>query len=469
MPAMSSKLLTLSLLNNLSPPLIGSDGYPKERQINRSILLDVSPDREELLSSTSVKDIRERLMLRIHSPHGHWLHSINHRRDTKPACGHATTRYSLFGRSPEKENAAGGNKVTRCRRALSGSSAYSGTVARDLGLSDVSIDIWSSRSLSTQDKLISPRPLGPTHILVVSQLHRDRDSDANSSADNVVELPVNDLLFILNVPNLRTSRRNGQSTSALPRRLHKEMPRVALRVPALETFPDVVIYLHTKDRDDLFNQLIPEWIRGVICPHMPASVSPSTLKPLADASTRVRNTDDELSGSQCLSTLGFGLGLNVASKARGSVKRLFRPIPTIALEHHPGSTRPKCTPAVVELALPDSMLIQKRQNDQRCKSIATAAKEIADAFSSFGSYTDKVDLEAMDVNPRDLRTPSDTHPGDNGFPSDVLKLIAAKLNALAENFTYLGYFERALWLELNMYRDVIAEALKLAPQTPNQI
>ncbi|KIJ91934.1 hypothetical protein K443DRAFT_685585 [Laccaria amethystina LaAM-08-1] len=56
----------------------------------------------------------------------------------------------------------------------------------------------------------------------------------------VIELPINDLIFILN-----------------------ELLQVLMYVPHLDTFPKLVICLHTKNQVGLF---IPEWIRDLIHP-----------------------------------------------------------------------------------------------------------------------------------------------------------------------------------------------------------
>jgi len=132
--------------------------------------------------------------------------------------------------------------------------------------------------LSTPENLISPRPLGLTHILIVYATMPSRPivppvdpkgtlSRCKKNAvtyPEVIELPINDLIFILNVPNLAPSK--APDTSLLPRRLHKELPRVLMYVPHLDTFPELVIYLHTKNQAELFRKIIPEWIRDLLHP-----------------------------------------------------------------------------------------------------------------------------------------------------------------------------------------------------------
>jgi hypothetical protein len=139
----------------------------------------------------------------------------------------------------------------------------------------LSLGIWGTASLSTMDKLISPRPLGLTHILLIHAPSASdtpvtgiagaaprRPNNRTLNFPNVVELPINDLLFLLNVPNLSSRG----SAPVLPHRLQKELPRVIMHVPHLETFPELVIYLHTMNQAELFRALIPEWIRDIMHP-----------------------------------------------------------------------------------------------------------------------------------------------------------------------------------------------------------
>ena len=152
-----------------------------------------------------------------------------------------------------------------------------------------SLDIWGTPLLSTTDKLISPRPLGPTHILLIhtssapctpTNNSRRTTNPIRGSFPKVVELPINDLLFLLNVPNLPSH------IPVLPRRLHKELPRVVMRVPHLETFPELAVYLHTMNQAELFRALIPEWIRDL-------------MHPLPSVATNSRNIVEELKHTSC--------------------------------------------------------------------------------------------------------------------------------------------------------------------------
>lgn len=130
---------------------------------------------------------------------------------------------------------------------------------------EVLVDIWGSPLLSTQETMISPRPLGPTHILVIYSpdshpIPSPRTTlilRTHKPIVKILEIPINDLLFVLNVPNL-------SPFPPLPRRLPDELPRVILPVPHLSTFHDLMIYIHTLNQAELFRRILPEWIRDLI-------------------------------------------------------------------------------------------------------------------------------------------------------------------------------------------------------------
>ncbi|KAG7445300.1 uncharacterized protein BT62DRAFT_188946 [Guyanagaster necrorhizus] len=118
---------------------------------------------------------------------------------------------------------------------------------------------WVLKSNVSDGLLISPRSLGPTHILVAFP---SQDAPAGSQIPvpaRALEFPINDLLFVLNAPNLSRSPR-------LPTRLHQELPRVGIRVPDVETFRHLVIYLHTRNLGQLIRAIVPEWIRDLVYP-----------------------------------------------------------------------------------------------------------------------------------------------------------------------------------------------------------
>lgn len=253
-----------------------------ERSIDRSTLLDVAPDRESLLcSNKSIEELRQVLKIRVGLSTGHWLH--RRRQNPNPNMLGAAARISTFMKGTTggmDDSKLSNNGLHQAVRRVSSASSVSPLsksntifsfkngffVTPDEGFP---LDIWGTPLLSTTDKLISPRPLGPTHILLV-HAHSvpstfvigttARRTKKHTASPKVIELPINDLLFLMSVPNLTSG------VPALPRRLHKELPRVVMYVPHLATFPELVIYLHTMNQAELFRALIPEWIRDLMHP-----------------------------------------------------------------------------------------------------------------------------------------------------------------------------------------------------------
>lgn len=141
-------------------------------------------------------------------------------------------------------------------------------------------------NLSTTDQLISPRPLGPTHMLIAFSTE-----PLSGVYPKILECPINDLLFVANCPNLLPDLASGKK---LPHRLPRDLPRVLLRVKDLETFGPLVVYLHTKNQAALFRALVPEWIRDVVHP-LPmlfksataAATSPVLLSSLSSSSRSI--------------------------------------------------------------------------------------------------------------------------------------------------------------------------------------
>ncbi|KAF8953064.1 hypothetical protein BDZ97DRAFT_635703 [Flammula alnicola] len=424
MPAVHSKLPVLSLLQSLE----GFDqphSCTPERDINREALVDVAPDREELLlSNKPIEEIRQALKLRVNSAYGHWLYRTQKRRDVK--LRDATTRLSVFGRvgsenmdtsTQESRNDTVTNRRSSAqvvRRVLSASSVYSAS-RQESGQGDH--DIWGGPRLSTQQKLISPRPLGPTHILVVYAMQpskpiilpRDnmatvRRRPAASTYSEVLELPINDLLFILNVPNLMSDSAEGRLIPILPRRLHKEMPKVLMHVPHLDTFPELVVYLHTKNQAALFRALVPEWMRDIMHPFPQPRQAAVALNPVGTVGSSASFTTFDSSKVKKLFKLVAG------STSSSSLDTL-------------GSSASSSTIAAPEMV----------------RSISTIAVEIAEAAE---------DLDSED---------------------DVLLRIATLLDALRDNLNHIGYFGKDLWTELNATRDIMLRAIshqaRVAPET----
>ncbi|KAK0194694.1 hypothetical protein F5146DRAFT_1037142 [Armillaria mellea] len=272
---MSAAPSTLAFLKFIpgSVPLASED-LPLERPINRTRLADTAPDREDTLKShaTTIEQLRQSLRLRSMAPHTRWLYqfiscdgagAVN---DSEPVVRTSTW---LEASSPKKgeDNTEGGVK-SNSRPATSGSESSAQVTiawptAERAPVEDANNDVlkaWAQKPNTSTSLLISPRPLGPTHILVVFPL---QDLPAAGSQISVpaqaLELPINDLLFVLNAPNLASSPK-------LPSRLHQELPRVGIRVPDVETFRHLVIYLHTRNLGQLMRDIIPDWIRDLVYP-----------------------------------------------------------------------------------------------------------------------------------------------------------------------------------------------------------
>jgi hypothetical protein len=133
---------------------------------------------------------------------------------------------------------------------------------------------------STDDLLISPRPLGPTHLLVA------HDTETLSGYfPRIIECPINDLAFAANCPNMH---RSGAHARLLPHRSQHELPRVLLRVPTLAALPEFVAYLHTKNQAALFRACVAEWIRDAVHPIPRQAAAPAAAAvPIAKAA-RIR-------------------------------------------------------------------------------------------------------------------------------------------------------------------------------------
>ncbi|KII91577.1 hypothetical protein PLICRDRAFT_28185 [Plicaturopsis crispa FD-325 SS-3] len=252
---------------------------PAEREINRLVLLDIAPDREDLIMSGRHLDaLREHLKIDVSRENvGHWLYQSKERGSVK--LSDTSARYSAFmGLSQKAANShwrkyrimpgdenvpiirTSGRKrsvSTSCVRPLS----HSGLGNRPRADSHS----WGELRLSTMDKLISPRPLGPTHILVLHSLPHSAPTHPSYAARRAipgycVEMPINDLLFALNVPHLANLR------DAFPHRRPEVLTKVALRVSDVATFIPLVIFFHNRDVRELFSNVLPQWIVDLMDP-----------------------------------------------------------------------------------------------------------------------------------------------------------------------------------------------------------
>lgn len=136
---------------------------------------------------------------------------------------------------------------------------------------------WPRRALSTGHQLISPRPLGATHTLIIY------DKFQSDKKRVYIECPINGLIFTLHCPNV-------VNPSALVCHPSSHLPRVVLRAPHARSFVDLVAYFHTRDQVALFKKVLPEWVRDLLHPLPVAaqivSASPSEAMPFVLRSKR---------------------------------------------------------------------------------------------------------------------------------------------------------------------------------------
>ncbi len=186
-----------------------------------------------------------------------WLKQYTREQDTKLPRGNVRTSV-LLGKPSDQNNQAVVDALaelaTRRRVLSSGSPSAMLNISNRILVPDLNgnvFDSWGSGPLSTLDKLISPRPLGPTHVLVVVQ---QDETSQRAVYSQTLQVAINDLLFTLNAPNL---------VSSLPPRMFKELTRVGIKVPHLDSFRAVVVFLHTQNQAALMRSVIPEWMRDI--------------------------------------------------------------------------------------------------------------------------------------------------------------------------------------------------------------
>ncbi|KAJ7291465.1 hypothetical protein C8J57DRAFT_216751 [Mycena rebaudengoi] len=385
-----------------------------EREIDRRVLLDIAADREGLImSGKSIEEIRQILKLRTGPIAGHWLHHVKHRSDVN--LRDATARTSMLIRRVNNEN-KGEESGGVVRRVLSVSSLSQTPMASIqnrmvVGQDDGGLSVWGTFVLSTPNKLISPRPLGPTHILVVhtdpvavsrsgkTTLPRRRpNADGGKAPFANIDIAINDLLFTLNVPNLVSL----DGRSALPKRLHKELPRALIRVPHMETFHELVVYLHTKNQAELFRSVVPEWMRDLMHP-LPAPEPTVTPRP---------------------SHLEPGTVVFSPKKQR-SHRTLFGMLSS-------------STSSASSMYSVDS-------------SLSSGSASIYESSSTAPERTlDSIAQEIIETLPTMV---------DPDVPSDPLMAVTAQLNALKTNLEFLGYFGQSVWDELEACREILIRAV----------
>ncbi|KAJ7439470.1 hypothetical protein FB451DRAFT_1192100 [Mycena latifolia] len=411
-----SSISNLPVLVLASTPTLASPGERlTEREIDRRALLEISPDREELfMGRRSIDEIRQALKLRTGPPAGHWLYQTKQRANVN--FRDATARTSTLIHRVNNDENVPEDTSNIIRRVLS--TASLNRVPRPtpmtriensmpVGREGSGVTVWGSFVLSTRNKLISPRPLGPTHILVVhtaplsvsksgkTTLPRPSKGDATKPSFPNVDIPINDLLFLLNVPNLVTV----DGHCPLPRRLHKELPRALLRVPHLETIHELIVFLHTMNQAELFRKLVPEWMRDLMHP-----------LPVAAPATQKEKDTAFIFSPKKPRTAASIFGMLAPAKLASSASSIYS-VDTLASGMSGHSNE---LPAVKE------------------RTTDSTALDIVDSLPFF----------------------SDEDPQD-----DELVSTLATLNALKDNLEFLGYFGKAVWDELEATLAILTRAL----------
>ncbi|KAF9025791.1 hypothetical protein BDZ89DRAFT_1068035 [Hymenopellis radicata] len=212
-----------------------NSGPIREREIDRSVLVNIAPD--PLLSDISIDELRCQLRVRSASPQATWLKQYTRDQDTKLPRGNIHTSV-LLGKPSDENSPDTPAELAARRRVLSASSGPPSTM---LNISNRIFVPDFNRNL------ISPRPLGPTHVLVVVQ---QDETSQRAVYSQTLQVAINDLLFTLNAPNL---------VSSVPPRMLQELTRVGIKVPHLESFRALVVFLHTQNQAALMRAVIPEW------------------------------------------------------------------------------------------------------------------------------------------------------------------------------------------------------------------
>ncbi|KAL0575317.1 hypothetical protein V5O48_006668 [Marasmius crinis-equi] len=387
-----------------------------EKGIDRRTLLDIAPDREELfMSQKSIEEYRDTLKLRGSPAKFEWLHMTTQRQDVRKL-RNTPDRTSAFIANGPDENGIGSLHIVRRTSAsafspLSTLTNLENDDDTDTGTRSYNIS-WGVANLSTRDVLVSPRPLGPTHICVLIEDDTlDCRSDTAKSKQRgakprpplytqTIDQPINDLLFTLNAPNLMPADAHSgvSALSALPRRLYKELPRVGIRVPHLNTFPNLVVYLHKKNQAELFRKIIPEFIRDI----MHSLFTPRIVRVVGGVGASDTVTLSSFDGRESVKTTGNTLGRWVTLP----FKRINSVIPDSASSASLNGSK---------------MSVTQEEIDVVAKEIVRAAKAIGE--------------------------------------EDVLVETVTSLDGLRDNLLFVGFLEHGLWDELELSRQVLLRAI----------
>ncbi|KAA1474585.1 hypothetical protein DENSPDRAFT_841190 [Dentipellis sp. KUC8613] len=224
-----------------------------EHPVCKQALIEVAPDREDVIENmVNMEQFRNTLKIHASDP-SHWVFQAREKKDSRI-------------REPSM-------RMTRIRGGLRRSHSVGSLLSASKRLENLTQRkndwIWTPNS-PISDCVISPRPLGPTHILVAYET-----APLSGIYSRFFECPINAAVFVAHCPNLQVSWKGR----TFPHRLPRELPRVLMEVPHLDEFVPLLVYLHTKNQAALFRALIPEWLRDILHPALMAGV--------ADESTQV--------------------------------------------------------------------------------------------------------------------------------------------------------------------------------------
>ncbi|KAF7985995.1 hypothetical protein HWV62_41312 [Athelia sp. TMB] len=125
-------------------------------------------------------------------------------------------------------------------------------------------------------ELGSPRPLRPTHLLLLA------DAAAPPNKQRAcLACPANALILLAHCPNIAHPAAFAPSPTEEGKG-EGGLVRVALRVPHARLFAHLVAFFHTRDQPALFRALLPAWAWALLHPH---AFAPSPHTPTAAAAS----------------------------------------------------------------------------------------------------------------------------------------------------------------------------------------
>ncbi|THV06680.1 hypothetical protein K435DRAFT_789167 [Dendrothele bispora CBS 962.96] len=437
------------------------DGIPVERDIDRSRLIEVSPDREDTFAKgLSIHELRQLFKINSVLVNEEWLslHKIQH--DVK--IRKTTMRTSAFFRDARENQREQGEKekgtdenTGRAGRAhsrrISSGSSFNPVQAMSSIENRLLTNVHEAMRaggiplpyVTTHHKMISPRPLGPTHVLVAVEASQEEKAgnvkqrnrgDYIATYSTCLELPINDLLFILGCPNLNEAIGDTTHWSPLPHRLTDELPRVGVRVPNLQTFPELVIFLHTYNQAELLRKIIPQWVRDMVHPltilsgfesHQNSAASKSVTR----GSISSLGSQDSVSSKRDWFATLFGRGRTPSS----------------------GSVSLQSSSSSLSVSGPNSLGSQQ-------SSLPGPLGALIDAHTSSAGLSQAT--RTLHAVARDIAYSANRAAiADTNKESIDLVQMQMSLNALRENLDFVGYFEKSLWNELDIYREVLLKAI----------